>query len=53
LVNPVGRIVGELGEAPDAASFDLDLAEVAAARERDPALDNRRYSIRRGRPGDA
>jgi predicted amidohydrolase len=53
LVNPAGRIVGELGEAPAAASFDLDLAEVAAARERDPALDNRRYSIRRGRPEDA
>lgn len=53
LVNPVGRIVGELGETPAVGTYDLDPMEVADARERDPALENRRYSIRRGRTGDA
>lgn len=49
LVNPLGRIVGELGESPAVVTYDLDPAEVVATRERDPALENRRYSIRRGR----
>jgi predicted amidohydrolase len=49
LVAPSGGIIGELGLEVAAATFDLDPAEVRAARDRDPALENRRYSIRRGR----
>jgi len=49
LANPMGRVVGELGESPAIGTYDLDPAEVAAAREKDPALENRRYSISRGR----
>ncbi|WP_349903338.1 carbon-nitrogen hydrolase family protein [Parafrigoribacterium humi] len=49
LVAPSGGIIGELGLEAAAATFDLDPAEVRAARDRDPALENRRYSIRRGR----
>jgi len=49
LVGPAGGIRGELGVDVGACTFDLDRAEVRAARERDPALENRRYSIRRRR----
>lgn len=49
LVNPAGGILGEFGLDPAVGTFELDPAEVRAARERDPALQNRRYSIRRGR----
>jgi predicted amidohydrolase len=49
LVAPSGGIIGELGLEAAVATFDLDPAEVRAARDRDPALQNRRYSIRRGR----
>ncbi|WP_349899554.1 carbon-nitrogen hydrolase family protein [Parafrigoribacterium soli] len=50
LVDPAGGIRGELGLEVGVRTFDLDRADVGAARERDPALENRRYSIRRGRP---
>ena len=57
LVDPAGRIVRELGEDPDVATFDLDPAAVVTARRRDPALLLRRYSVRRSSarsvsPGD-
>lgn len=49
LVSPTGAVLGELGETSGVRTFDLDPVQVRAARDRDPALENRRYSIRRGR----
>lgn len=43
LADPFGNVVGELGEAPAIATYDLDPAEVRAARDRNPALQHRRY----------
>jgi predicted amidohydrolase len=44
LADPTGAIVGELGEAPAVATFDLGAAAVAAARVVNPALTHRRYA---------
>jgi predicted amidohydrolase len=49
LVSPSGGILGELGLSAEVGTFDLDPAEVRAARERDPALQNRRYVVYPGR----
>lgn len=45
LVGPSGGILGELGLSAEVGTFDLDTAEVRAARDRDPALQNRRYVV--------
>lgn len=50
LVDPMGTVVGELGEHPDLATFEVDQREVASARERDSSLLHRRYSIVREPP---
>ncbi len=47
MVDPAGTILGELGESPDLATFDIDRELVATTRERDPALRLRRYSVHR------
>ncbi len=47
LVDPLGAVVGELDEPPALGTFDLDPADVLAAREKNPALTHRRYSISR------
>ena len=52
LVDPAGGIRGELGLSAEVGTFDLDPAEVRVARERDPALENRRYVVYPGRPAE-
>lgn len=42
VVDPLGTVLLELGEAPELAIIDLDPADVAAAREVMPVLDNAR-----------
>lgn len=53
LVGPSGSIVGELGLSAAVGTFGLDPTEVRAARDRDPALQNRRYVVYPGRPTDS
>jgi predicted amidohydrolase len=43
LVDPMGSVVGELDEKPWIGTFELDAAQVAAARVLNPALEHRRY----------
>jgi predicted amidohydrolase len=50
LVSPMGAVLGELSTAPAIATFDVERGAVAAAREKNPALEHRRYSIRRESP---
>ncbi len=50
LVNPAGGILGEFGLEPAVGTFELNPDEVRAARDRDPALRNRRYLVYPGRP---
>ncbi|MBD8080243.1 carbon-nitrogen hydrolase family protein [Cellulosimicrobium arenosum] len=45
LVGPDGQVGLELGERAELRSADLDPDELAAARERDPSLANRRYTV--------
>ncbi|WP_240643892.1 carbon-nitrogen hydrolase family protein [Antribacter gilvus] len=45
LVGPDGVVGLELGEAADVRTVDLDPAGVAAAREANPSLANRRYTV--------
>jgi len=42
VVGPWGEVLLDMGEAPGVATLDLDLAAVADARARIPALDHRR-----------
>lgn len=42
VVSPYGRVLGRLGDGEDLLVVDLDLAEVARARETVPVLRNRR-----------
>lgn len=46
LADPFGAVAGELGETPAIATFDVDPLDVSAARERNPALQHRRYAVR-------
>ena len=41
-INPWGKVIAELAEGPGVVMADLDLAEVAAARAKIPALRNAR-----------
>lgn len=41
-INPWGKVIAELAEGPGVVMADLDLAEVAAARAKIPALKNAR-----------
>ena len=43
-INPWGKVIAELAEGPGVVMADLDLAEVAAARAKIPALKNARDS---------
>lgn len=45
LADPFGAVVGELGDAPAIATFAVDPLQVTAARDRNPALQHRRYAI--------
>lgn len=45
LVGPDGVVGLELGEEPDLRTVDLDPAPLAAERERNPSLANRRYTV--------
>jgi deaminated glutathione amidase len=53
LVGPAGQILGELGEEPAVATFDIDPGAVALARARDPSLRRRRYSVLRSAPASS
>jgi predicted amidohydrolase len=45
-IDPWGRVIAEGGTEPGAIMVDIDLAEVAAARNRVPALDHgRRFEV--------
>ncbi|SEI02788.1 MULTISPECIES: carbon-nitrogen hydrolase family protein [unclassified Leifsonia] len=50
LADPLGAVLGELGETPATATFEVTTADVDAARERNPALRQRRYNPQ-GRDG--
>lgn len=45
IVNPWGEVIGEAGIEPGLVVADIDLAEVAAARARIPALSNARSFV--------
>jgi deaminated glutathione amidase len=45
LVGPDGQVGLELGESAELRSAELDADALAAARERDPSLANRRYAV--------
>lgn len=45
LVGPDGQVGLELGEGPEIRTADIDPVGVAAARERNPSLANRRYTV--------
>jgi len=45
VVGPDGTVGLELGDRPDVRTVDLDAAALAAARERNPSLANRRYMV--------
>ncbi|GII99243.1 hydrolase [Sediminihabitans luteus] len=45
LVGPDGEVGLELGTDPEIRTADLDPAELAAVRERNPSLANRRYAV--------
>lgn len=45
LADPFGTVVGEFGADPATVTFEVAAAHVAAARERNPALQHRRYAI--------
>jgi len=45
LVGPDGVVGLELGERPEYRTVDLDPAPLAAAREQNPSLANRRYTV--------
>ncbi len=45
LVGPDGVVALELGEAPEYRTVDLDPAPLAAVREQNPSLANRRYAV--------
>ncbi|WP_454043092.1 carbon-nitrogen hydrolase family protein [Cellulosimicrobium sp. Marseille-Q8652] len=45
LVGPDGQVGLELGESAELRSADLDPAALAAVRERNPSLANRRYAV--------
>ncbi|MEY9951546.1 carbon-nitrogen hydrolase family protein [Leifsonia sp. EB34] len=47
LADPFGAVVGELGDSPAITTFELAAADVDAARERNPALRQRRYGASR------
>jgi deaminated glutathione amidase len=46
-----GRVLDTLGSEPGLLVVDVDGAEVAAVRERNPSLANRRYRVVPGEPG--
>ncbi len=45
LVDPFGRVLRELGDASAIATIDVDADDVATARDRNPALQHRRFSV--------
>jgi predicted amidohydrolase len=45
LVGPDGVVGLELGEAPGYRTVDLDPTPLAAVRESNPSLANRRYTV--------
>lgn len=44
LADPSGGVVGEFGDAPAIGTFEVDVMDVRAARDRNPALQHRRYA---------
>lgn len=54
VLDPVGEVLAELGEAPGVAVAELDPGRIAAARRANPALAQRRYAVVPAeRPSDA
>jgi len=47
---PQGEVIAEVDELPQVVTATIDRRTITTARELDPALQNRRHSIRRGRP---
>lgn len=47
LVDPMGVIVGELGEKAEVRTFDVDVDRIAAVRRANPCLTDRRFDVRR------
>jgi predicted amidohydrolase len=45
LVDPMGVVIGELGEEPAVATYTVDPARVAQVRRRNPCLRNRRFTV--------
>ncbi|TFD23283.1 carbon-nitrogen hydrolase family protein [Cryobacterium sp. TMS1-13-1] len=45
LVDPAGRVLGELGLQPGMLTVDVDPDQVRQARQRNPALHHRRHTI--------
>ena len=47
LVDPMGVIVGELGERPEVRTFEVDKERIAGVRRVNPSLTDRRFEVRR------
>lgn len=46
-IDPMGIIVGELGEMPAVATYDVDVDRIAAVRLRNPSLTDRKFAVSR------
>lgn len=47
LLDPMGVVVGELGERPEVRTFEVDKERIAAVRRVNPCLTDRRFEVRR------
>ncbi|GAA3666887.1 carbon-nitrogen hydrolase family protein [Arthrobacter ginkgonis] len=47
LLDPMGVVVGELGEKPEVRTFEVDKERIAAVRRVNPCLTDRRFEVRR------
>lgn len=52
LVDPMGIIVGELGERPEVRTFEVDKERITGVRRVNPSLTDRRFEVRRLQPAE-
>lgn len=45
LVDPMGVVIGELGEVPTVGVYDVDPDRVTQVRLKNPCLNNRRFVV--------
>jgi predicted amidohydrolase len=48
-IDPMGIVLGELGEEPAVGTYDVDLERIGTVRLKNPSLTDRRYSVTRSR----